>query len=74
MTSQQQIEAVRQQLISDHARLFAVENEAKVLRERITSGSNFLAGVQLQQQATDEAAANAAALDINQGAAGGSAA
>lgn len=54
MTPKDPIAAVRQQLIADHARLFAVENEAKMLRERITAGSNFLAGVELAKQSAEQ--------------------
>lgn len=59
MTPQEQIAAVRQQLIADHARLFALENEAKAVRERITAGSNFLAGVELAKQVAAPDAAGA---------------
>jgi hypothetical protein len=54
MTPIDQITAVRQQLIADHARLFSLENEVKAVRERITAGSNFLAGIELAAQAAKE--------------------
>lgn len=60
MTPSDQVAAVRQQLINDHARLFAVENEAKALRERITAGSNFLAGVEIATQVAKQEVAGGA--------------